>query len=562
MPIFPFKPRHSPRQGSKRHPPWPADAQPILDFLRRLEAEGGPYHDAPLPHMDSQLPHHAQWPEGHFNRNNLSKAKDEITHRVLEVAGNAFQQSMGSLYEDLKKTSFRLYEFRLLEQITPDHPKARELAEFALWLLHNSPDPQPVKYALILLGALDERDHQAIYQTFAGHDAFTYQAQRALMGTRPVEDSRDQLFYLAKTLSGWGKIDAIIPLCEWAEGYYDVDGTAEETSLELRDEFRHWLVRGGYRNAINDDLIAERTAVFGHLEEQLAAPGAVQDIELLDHAARIFTPVFYPARWSAYEGEHGGASYSDYHDTVVFNNPERAVSAWLDHVLQHRLTWGRVCVAARIKADIFGEQPLFRLSDDPTILPRLDAYMQNPDLEPLLKENYGDDDPLVRREAFFVADMAGIDYWPVLFDSIDPAKCNETFVWVDLCRNQDPLRAEKVAGLLLRHLEWGLSGEGPAALDKEETLSRIDWDGLRYGTRMLRGFPGVGWPMLAYALRLRPSRGVAGQVLCVLDGWPRDAWPSEAIPLLRQALSAGAFSNRDADAVSALLKPGRSEPDR
>lgn len=546
MAIFPFKRRHSRKKGVEHQVLWPVDSQPILDLLGSLQADGSPYHDAPLPNMGNQPPVSTLRPEGYLSYNRLGKAQDEITDDLLEVLGCPSRKGMDILYEAIKKTSFRQAEFRLQEQIAPDHPQARDLVEFALWLLRNSPDPQPVKYALILLGALDERDHQAIYLTFAGHDAFTYQAQRALLGTRPVDDSRNLLLHLSKTLSGWGKIDAIIPLCEWAAGFYDTDGKVDDATLALRNEFRHWLVRGGYRNAINDELIAQRAAVFGDIEKQLAAPDAAQDAELIDHTTRIFTWTFYPRRWHDYEGEHGGAYYSEHYDKITFDFPERAVSIWLDLIIQHPLTWDRSCAVARIRADACYDRPhpLFLLSDDPTILPRLDAYLQNPDLNPLLMEKYGHEDPLVRREAVLVSDIPGIDYWPIVFDCIDPTKRQDDFVWLDLSRTEDPQRAEMLAGLLLRHLK--LSHE-------------VYYYGRQSVFRMLRCFPGVGWPLLAYYLQ-RPFW--ADEAANVLEAWPRDTWPSEAIPILRKALDDGAFSKNGADQIGTLLTPKGTESGR
>ena len=73
--------------------------------------------------------------------------------------------------------------------------------------------------------------------------------------------------------------------------------------------------------------------------------------------------------------------------------------------------------------------------------------------------------------------------------------------------------------------------------------------------RMLERFPGLGWPLVEMALRARNDNNLPDKAALTLLAWPKEAWPPEAVPLLRRALEEGVFFDSRAARLRDLLAP-------
>ena len=137
---------------------------------------------------------------------------------------------------------------------------------FARSLATTAPDRGPVKLAIALLGVIRNRGDVEIVADLGRHEEFTLYSAVALTNALPHPD--DELFELAQSVFGWGRIQTVERLAETAN-----------------PKIKQWLLREGFRNSVGNERLALVCAEAGALHDALA-PSSV-DREVLDAATDL-----------------------------------------------------------------------------------------------------------------------------------------------------------------------------------------------------------------------------------------------------------------------------------
>ncbi|WP_019634330.1 hypothetical protein [Actinomadura atramentaria] len=351
---------------------------------------------------------------------------------------------------------------------------------------------EAVKAGIALLGMFDASHHRDVLLTLGRHDEFTLFAAVAL--GNGDGDPEAVLWDLARRVTGWGRVHLV-----------------ERLSATENPELRDWILREGFRNDVMDEYLAGIAAETGGLADALAAPAAGSDAELMAAAAGILTAL-------ATDGGPmiGMAGYAD---------GERATGRYLRH-------------AAAAPADLRHYLAAHALRDHaaahwPGLVGAADAVLARPEWPDLATAALRSPDP----ELFYRGDEAG----RLLGVPVRPAHAarlrDDPFAvqhWVGALGGADtaeaaPLIAWAAEVLPLAEIATGPGtslGVGPDHAPHRALGAVVD---------ALDGHPGLGWPLVAAALRC-PVTSARNAAARTLDAWG-DARPPEAADALRRALA-------------------------
>lgn len=116
----------------------------------------------------------------------------------------------------------------------------------ALWLLEHAAHREVVKFAIIALGCTNCEKYKDLLLTIGMHEEFTSYVLFALKDGSA--QANEEIWQLAKSLQGWGKIAAV-------------------EQLEARtEEIKYWLLTKGCKNAIMNEYLASTCATKGDLD--------------------------------------------------------------------------------------------------------------------------------------------------------------------------------------------------------------------------------------------------------------------------------------------------------
>jgi hypothetical protein len=124
-----------------------------------------------------------------------------------------------------------------------------------------------LKLAIALLGAFGAPEDRELLETVGLHDEFTLYAIDALASIVP--DPIDSWMLFAISLTGWGKIHAVLALVERLP-----------ESGPRRDEVIRYLLRYGCENGVQNGYLALPIAVAARLADALANPAPDRDLLL------------------------------------------------------------------------------------------------------------------------------------------------------------------------------------------------------------------------------------------------------------------------------------------
>ena len=119
----------------------------------------------------------------------------------------------------------------------------------ALWLLEHAAHREVVKFAITVLGFTNCEKHKELLYTLGLHEEFTAYVIFAMKNG--AIRANDQIWQLAQSVHGWGKITAVEQL----------DATTSE--------IKHWLLTKGFENNIGYEYLAHTCAVKGELDVAL-----------------------------------------------------------------------------------------------------------------------------------------------------------------------------------------------------------------------------------------------------------------------------------------------------
>ncbi len=470
----------------------PGGGPPIAERLAEAEAAGRPLSSVALPEGAAEAPapgasvgagSRAGAPEGSLGDEGAGKrgAAEPLVLAILRVLEDG-REAVG-LHARLAAGAAAAERCldAVLAGVAAARPPKRRLYALARWLVECGTHPVPVRCGLGLLGLVGGARELPLLERFARHEGFTRVAVAAL--ARLGYDDEARLMALARSLSGWGRIEIVGRLA---------------SRPALSPATRRWLLLEGYKNRVFVPETAVACARAGRLAEALAA--AHPDEALLDAAADLLG--------AAADG--GPAEdWDDYEDA------ERALQLWLRAIETRspKLTWGEslLWIEARLQAT---GSPL---------LPQVEAALARPEWRTLVEAALRREDGYAYQAASEIARRIGFDAWPIHFARLEAE--DAPVHWRHACETSDPERirtlvAHAEATLPLEAIATGpgeARGIGPA-YEPHQKLDCV--------LALLPDHPGLGWPLVRAALQ-SPVIDQRRRAAAVLDAWPRGVWPVE-----------------------------------
>ena len=318
------------------------------------------------------------------------------------------------------------------------------------------------------------------------------------------EEAEPFLFLLAQATRGWGRIHAVQRLAQTGD-----------------DEIRQWLVRDGFRNEFEDEILAYTCAVAGDLVGQLREDDP--DLELLTGALDIL---------AAMTTEGMSEDLTDYEDGC------EACELVLDHAQTRDLPLSAALAVARIASFVSDEETnWFALAGDwpekrrDRILDLADQFLGRGEWMDLVERGLASSDDDAFLTAVEAAYLFQIDVWQILFDK--QADDPEGEFWTYLMQTDDPGRIDEVIALGETVLAVSTQKADPTDFDADDDeLPGEMAHGLIVAE--LGVWPGRGWSLVRAALE-HPDMGHRFRATGVLRDWGRKNWPDGAVEALRAA---------------------------
>ncbi|NTF97841.1 hypothetical protein [Rhizobium rhizogenes] len=124
-----------------------------------------------------------------------------------------------------------------------------KLYRIASWLAMRSPDREPVKFGIVLLGIVrTSLPPVSTFMTLGQHSEFTLYSAVALSNLFASPERERLLWQLAQKVHGWGRIQIV-----------------ERLASTTDERIKGWLLREGYKNTVMHEYLAYTCAVNGNL---------------------------------------------------------------------------------------------------------------------------------------------------------------------------------------------------------------------------------------------------------------------------------------------------------
>lgn len=391
---------------------------------------------------------------------------------------------------------------RFLDAIRHDRGLDRvRVAELARWLCCNGTRKGTVKAGLALLGITGEESDSFLIARLGLLEELTLYAVVALRNL--LADPDPAVFGVAQNVSGWGRINAVRRL----------QGTSNP-------EIKSWLLRGGAENRVMTEEIAYIAASTGDLRSALEGES---DEDLLEHGAELLRAL-----------AAGGPAkdMSDYADGAG------AMAAFFGHMESAELTPRRVESLVRLErylAKSARDNPLIPEEERRSLLASATNVLTRPEGAQVIEGILASEQILDVTLGLSLADRFEIDGRPVARSWLDRVPFNG-YLWEWLLSHLAEGELASVlqdADRLLPLAELAAGAEESLGLGPDYAADRA----LQIIVQALRRSPGVGWPLVATALKNRVT-GNRNGALRVLDAWPIEDWPQAARAALLAAYEA------------------------
>jgi hypothetical protein len=439
----------------------------------------------------------------HFGGTNSDQAQVIIDH-LLIIAEHDSSQAKVTLYELLRDNFVLSVIDPVLETlITRQLNLSPYLHRFARLLASEAPDRGPVKLAIGLLGVVGDPDDVELVVLLGRHDEFTLYSAVAL--NTMLSEPEQELWRLAQLVHGWGRIQLVERLA----------GTSNP-------DIKAWMLREGFRNGVMYEYLAYICATTGELSTVLAV-GPMDD-ELLDSVGEIIEALL------------SGGPAKDINDYV-----DAAFS--LQHYLARLATaprsLGRLTIVASIvhylEDEDWHDSERGRNGWTPHLREQVrdDArqYLAEPGWRELVAVELESEDEMRLRIAARAARAIGVDLWPMYWARLQ-ANPQDVNCWLLMMSWVTDATIKQVVELAVQELPLQTLGSGPSearGVGKGSNAYRL-FDTI---VPRLAKHPGLGWPIIASALR-SPVIRHRNQALRTLATWKQENW----LPTVRVALEA------------------------
>lgn len=493
-----------------------SEGESIYDFINRnLDATGAVRANArDLPDEKKRSkPGGLKWVAGGFDgtfghHGGGEQAKQKATQvasLVASIARTGSVDAQRDLYAILQQDSVLDFLDAAIEQMVQQRtPVTDPLRQFAVNLATRSPDREPVKFALSLLGVIRDQKNVDVIALLGRHEEFTLFAAVALTNTLP--DPEPALFDLAQRVHGWGRIHVV-----------------ERLADTNNPEIKRWLLLRGYDNNVMHEYLAFICATSGDLDRALAAKEV--DGETLNASTDLLRALV------------AGGPARDIND---YAQAAPVVSDYLRHIEHRPLRLGYFGVVESI-ADYVSSS-----SWDPTarekngwseerrkaVLVSAQAYLQRPEWTDLVRGGLQSEEWSTFDAANNAAKRLGIDTWQTHWRRVqaDPTDASR---WFQVMEQANAERIDGIVALAASTLPLQQIASGPSdsmGLGPEfKAHSALDMV-----LQSLERFSGKGKPLVLAGLRSPVIRN-RNMAIKALAGWRADDRDAEISAALRRA---------------------------
>lgn len=444
---------------------------------------------------------------GHHNGGQDLEQAEEIANLLFNLSKTGSRDSENKLYAVLLKDSLIDCMDPALEKAVGKGLSSKPyLHNFAKLLATHSPDRGPVKFAIAILGLIRDPADLQVIRTLGKHEEFTLFSAVAVSNIVEMPDA--ELFELAKTVDGWGKIHVVQRLAQ----------TKDPT-------IKHWLIRDGYKNSIMYEYLAYTCAIGGDLHQELANQSI--DEELFNGAGDIIRALI-----------SGGPAESikDYeHAAEVINAYFRHFDSFpikIEHFLvlksiQRYLSDDRWDAAAA-KRGGWSEESRRRAMELVRRLSEPSSWRE------LVEQGLSSSNNQVFYNANRAAKHLGIDTWSVHWTRLqsDPTNSSNWYSVMSLA-NKD--RIDEIVDIAVRMLPLDTVATGPADEMGLGAAYKIH-SCLDFIFQGLNRYPGKGKALIHAALASPVVRN-RNMALKALSSWSADQRSDELDSALNKALS-------------------------
>ena len=431
---------------------------------------------------------------------------DKLEQALENLLRFSTNDDLNALYQEVVAESIYSIADEIVKRVATRIPRVqKEVAAIGRYFVTGADHRDGTKFGIILLGVAGEKADFALLETLAGHDEFALFAAVAL--ARLVDDPEQCIWRLAQKVHGWGRVHLVERL----------DGTSNQ-------EIQDWMLREGFRNSILYNYLAELCARNGKLHEVLQQREI--DMPLLDSVAELLGGIL-----------DGGpsAGIDDY------DHAPEALQGYLAHLKQN----SGLKLSHFITVDQIHR---FLTSDDSwekrftngwtseiyaDLRARCEAVLGWNEWRTKAEQALDSDDELLFYQADTVAGRLSLSTWEYHFKRVQKAPLKRS--WYRLMQLSDESNIDPVLEFALTVLPAEKIGSGPRddlglgpGFEYHHVLDTVLQD--------LARFPERGWELIHMGLQSSVVRN-RNMALKALLSWPREQWPSEAFPLLKQAES-------------------------
>jgi hypothetical protein len=378
------------------------------------------------------------------------------------------------------------------------------LYELSHSFVTESPDREPVKFGLAILGLFRQSANEELFQTLGRHDEFTLFCAVALANSS--DDHDESLWTLARNVTGWGRIHVV-----------------ERLARTENPAIKNWMLRDGFRNSVMYEYLAATCARAGGLLAALSDDHV--DRELLTAAGEIIQALIAGGPAEGIDDYEDGrpvielylgymASFAETVEDFLHVN---SIKGFLD---EDESVW-----AGRYDAVWSPE-----CRDNVRIL--CDSILGRPEWADRIRAKLGSDDEVEFAHADQAAKSLGIETWDVHWRRLqlkpaDPGR------WYHVMTQCDEDRIGKVIEFAEANLDLASIATGAAdefglgrGFEQHSCLGSI--------LQELRRFPGRGARLIETGLKSPVVRN-RNMAAIALNGWPREEWSSGLEKLLARA---------------------------
>jgi len=483
-----------------------------LDSSGKLRAEGEALPDDELVSEQNDIQWAAGGRDSVLGGAEASESTEETAKSAAELIDavarrNEFADKV-ALYNLLaKNVTLDFVDLAIEKTAELEPPVEPYLHKYLRRLVVESPDREPVKFGIALLGMIKDEADLELITLLGKHEEFTLYSAVAVINI--LEEPDFVLWEMAKAVDGWGRIEAV-----------------ERLASTANPEIKHWLIAEGYKNSITYEYLAYTCAVAGDLHIALSRPSVSAD--LLDSAGDIIEALMAGGTAEGINDyEHAASVVSNYLRHLEHKEPTLK-----EFVIVHNIL---IFLSVSDQEWVFRGECGWEKHDHVALAKTAEQITSNPEWKKLVFENLDTDDEALFQYVNRSAEILNIDIWDAHWKRLNEAPLDYGR-WFYVMAAVTSSQIDDVLIFANRVLPLNEIASGPAeelGLGDEYNAHSI----LACIVLQLRRFPGKGIELIKAGLQ-SPVIKNRYRSLKALSAWDQEKWPDGMIDFLEKVKAA------------------------